>query len=146
MSLRYDEQRDKIIFDHLSPESPSMKDFREYYVPDMSYDAYSFVNNKWHLIEDIIAINKKGQETVELKAYDSESDTVVSIERKNEWENPEGENAPVSGGSHKAALPEDFSEDQKAKKAKKTKKKKKSKRRKKKIHKGVVITNMGGDD
>ncbi len=143
MSLRFDQQRGKIIFDHLSPESPGMEDFREYYVPDMSYDAYSFENNKWHLIEDIIAINKKGQETVELKAYDSKSDTVVSIERKNEWENPEGQNTPISGGTHKANLPEDISEDDKKEK---TKKKKSKRRRKKKIHKGVVITNMGGDD
>ena len=143
MSLRFDEQRNKIIFDHLSPESPGMKDFREYYVPDMSYDAYEFKNNQWNLIEDIVAINKKEKETVELKAYDSDQDTIVSIERKNQWENPEGENAPVEGGSHKAAMPEDLTEEEQKKQRKK---KKRTKRRKNKVHKGVVITNMGEDD
>jgi hypothetical protein len=57
MSLKYDKKREMIIFDHLSPEAPNLHEFREYYVPDMSYDAYRFENGKWLLSEDIIAIN-----------------------------------------------------------------------------------------
>lgn len=142
MSLRYDEKRDKIIFDHLSPESPSMKEFREYYVPDMSYDAYEFKDRKWHLLEDIIAVNKQGNETVEMKSYDAKKDTVVSYEKENEWVNPEGENAPVDGGSHKAALPEDLTEQEK-KKREKSRRKKKSNGPKKKGFKGVSFSNLG---
>lgn len=140
MSLRYDKKREKIIFDHLSPESPGMKEFREYYVPDMSYDAYEFKDNKWYLLEDIIAINKEEKEVVELKAYDAENDTVVSYEKDNKWKNPEGEGTPASGGSHKAALPEDLTEKEKEKR-----KKKKNKPRKKSF-KGVSFTNLGKGD
>jgi hypothetical protein len=142
MSLRFDDKRNKIIFDHLSPESGSMKEFREYYVPDMSYDAYEYRDNKWHLIEDIIAINKESQENVELKAYDSESDSVITYEKENNWENPEGENTPVNGGSHKIALPNDLTEKEKEDKRKKTKKKKP----RKKGFKGVSFTNLGEED
>lgn len=140
MSLRYDKKREKIIFDHLSPESPSMKEFREYYVPDMSYDAYEFKDNKWYLLEDIIAINKEEKEVVELKAYDAENDTVVTYEKDNKWKNPEGEGAPASGGSHKSALPEDLT------KKEKEKRRKKKNKPSKKSFKGVSFTNLGKGD
>tara|TARA_B100000508_G_C11465718_1_gene282261 strand:+ start:6041 stop:7123 length:1083 start_codon:yes stop_codon:yes gene_type:complete len=142
MSLRYDERRDKIIFDHLSPESPSMKEFREYYVPDMSYDAYEFKDNKWRLKEDIIAINKEEQETVEMRTYDAENDTVLIYSKENEWQNPEGKNVPIDGGSHKAVLPEDLSEEEKEKK----KRKEKRSKRKKKGFNGVSFTKLGKEN
>jgi hypothetical protein len=40
MSLRYEEEYKRIIFDHLSPESPNLKGFYAYYIPDLSYDAF----------------------------------------------------------------------------------------------------------
>ena len=58
MSLKYESDRERIIFDHLSPESPSMKKFRSFYVPDMSYDAYILEDGKWILNEDVIGVNK----------------------------------------------------------------------------------------
>lgn len=141
MSLKYDEQRKKIIFDHLSPESPGMKDFREFYVPDLSYDAYEFRDNKWFLIEDIIAINNEAAEKVEIRSYDAANDTVISYQKDNEWVNPEGKDAPVDGGSHKAALPDDVIEGDKSKDKKK--KQKKKKRSKKKGFSGVSFSNLG---
>jgi hypothetical protein len=107
MSLKYERDRNMIIFDHLSPESPGLAEFREYYIPDMSYDAYKFEDFKWRLKEDIIALNKKESEVVELKAYDKDLDTVVSIRVKKEWNNPEDPNAPIDGGGHRAVLPDE---------------------------------------
>ncbi|MCC5923334.1 MAG: hypothetical protein JJT77_06085 [Crocinitomicaceae bacterium] len=106
MSLKYDPQRNMIIFDHLSPESPGLHEFREFYVPDMSYDAYIYDNNKWRLKQDIIAVNKP-IEKITLKSYDHQKDTLVSIEMKNEWIDPTNRNAPIDGGGHSKALPEE---------------------------------------
>lgn len=120
MSLKYHKQRDLIVFDHLSPEAPNLAEFREYYVPDMSYDAYKFENNKWRLKEDIIAINKdQKKETISLRGYDAKSDSVVSIEVKNNWEDPTDLNTPIESGSHKAVVPDDLKEDKNKKTAKK---------------------------
>lgn len=126
MSLKFDKQRNKIIFDHLSPESPTMKEFREYYVPDMSYDAYEWDGNNWTLKEDIIAINKDTPEKIQLKAYDAELDSVVNVPVKNKWENPSDASAPIDGGKHRAMMPDDL--DQNNTKGKKEKKQKKAKK------------------
>lgn len=128
MSLRYDKQRKMIIFDHLSPESPTMKEFREFYVPDMSYDAYQWDGKQWNLLEDIIAVNKAGSGIVELKAYDSDRDTVVTIPTKEQWINPEDTSAPIDGGTHRAVVPEDLEGDKKSTKKEKGKKVKKDKK------------------
>jgi len=48
MSLRY-RTDNSIVFDHLAPFSPSMKDKRQYYGPDYSFDAYNFENGIWKL-------------------------------------------------------------------------------------------------
>lgn len=121
MSLKYDPQREKIIFDHLTPESPGLKEFRSHYIPDMSYDAYNWDGKQWNLEEDIIAINKKEAEKVELKAYDSKLDSVVTIPVKKKWINPEDPNAAISGGRHQAITPEDVGEGKTKKKGKKKK-------------------------
>ncbi len=61
MSLRYDEARKRIVFDHLSPQSPSLSEIPAYYVPDMSYDAYKEEDGFWYLQSDVIAVNDGDQ-------------------------------------------------------------------------------------
>ena len=53
MSLRYDEKRKMIVFDHLSPAKPSYEGNFEFYGPDFSYDAFKWINNFWVLEENI---------------------------------------------------------------------------------------------
>jgi len=48
MSLRF-KSENSIIFDHLVPFKPSLKDDRQYYGPDYSIDAYDFDNGIWKL-------------------------------------------------------------------------------------------------
>ncbi len=139
MSLKYDEKRQKIIFDHLSPQSPGLKEFREYYVPDMSYDAYNFHDQKWYLEEDIIAVNNK-RESISMQAYDNKRDTVVTVEQKNKWENPEASNAPVDNGNHKAITPDDKKDD----KNRESIRKKPKRKPKKRGFSGVSFSNLGG--
>ncbi len=107
MYLNYEPHRERIMMDHLSPESPSLKAFRSYYVPDMSYDAFEFENKKWILKEDVVGVNDdmvstKKQE-VRIMNNDGQLET-ISI--KTEWQNPEDANAPVGGSEHVAVTPE----------------------------------------
>ncbi|PKR81601.1 hypothetical protein CW751_03490 [Brumimicrobium salinarum] len=143
MSLRFDNKRNKIVFDHLTPESPGLKEFREFYVPDMSYDAYEWNGKQWILHEDIIAVNKSKEDQVNLKAYDSEKDTVITIPAKSQWIDPTDPNSPLDGGAHQAVTPDDLNDE---------KKNKKSTRRKERNtiktppsnHKGVSFSNLNG--
>lgn len=110
MSLRYDAPRQRIVFDHLSPENPVMADFREFYVPDMSYDAFKFDNGRWELQQDVVAINdapskKKKKQTVTV--YDlSKKGDLVSSSQKETWIDPTDKNAPAGGNVHTPAMPE----------------------------------------
>lgn len=117
MSLRYDKDRQLIIFDHLSPKTSRLKEFKEFYVPDMSYDAYVWDGRYWNLSEDIIANNSELTERkkVDLKAYDPDLDTVVTIPEKSKWLNPTDPNAPIDGGQHRAVTPEDIQKENEGK-------------------------------
>ena len=109
MSLTYSEDRGKIIFDHLSPESPTMEGFREFYVPDMSYDAFTMDGNKWVLEEDIIAINKKSNDSKTLTTYDLDKDgNMVESKKKAKWLDPTNTSAPGGQNVHTPALPDDM--------------------------------------
>jgi hypothetical protein len=59
MSLNYDENSKRIIFDHLSPIEEGLKGQYQFYAPDLSYDALKFKKGKWQHIENIDARNTK---------------------------------------------------------------------------------------
>lgn len=58
MSLRFSSDS-SIVFDHLVPYSPKLKDDRQSYVPDYSNDAYRFVNGLWRLKINVDVRNKE---------------------------------------------------------------------------------------
>jgi hypothetical protein len=58
MSLRFSSGK-SIIFDHLVPFSPELKDNHQFYGPDYSYDAYRFAKGLWKLTINVDARNKK---------------------------------------------------------------------------------------
>ena len=112
MSLKYEEQRERIIFDHLSPESPSMKNFYSFYVPDMSYDAFVLEGSKWILHEDVIGTNPHNDAKKQVVFVKNEK--TGKLERKvikSEWINPENPNDPTGGSEHVAVTPESAIED-----------------------------------
>ena len=111
MALNYEENRKRIIFDHLSPESPNLKNYKSYYVPDMSYDAFVYDNGKWILEEDVIGTNN-GEDPKKQIVYvkDEKTGKVVAKEVKVKWENPEDANAPGGGYEHVAITPESLKE------------------------------------
>jgi hypothetical protein len=58
MSLRFGSDS-SIVFDHLVPFSPALKDDRQYYGPDYSFDAYNFEDGFWRLTINVDARNKE---------------------------------------------------------------------------------------
>lgn len=61
MSLKYDENKKIILFDHLSPKEPQLKGQYQFYGPDFSFDAYEYVKGKWMYIKDFDARNERQQ-------------------------------------------------------------------------------------
>lgn len=59
MSLNYDEDSKRIVFDHLSPIEEGLKGQYQFYAPDLSYDALKFKKGKWQHIENYDARNSK---------------------------------------------------------------------------------------
>lgn len=106
MSLKYEEDYKRIIFDHLSPETPNLAGFYSFYVPDLSYDAFVLEGNKWVLKEDVIGVNKGNDEKTVVYTKDERSGKIEKKEIKNKWENPEDPNAPAGGTEHVAVTPE----------------------------------------
>lgn len=58
MFMNYDEKKQMILFDHLSPNEPSMTGRFQYYGPDFSVDGLKFKKGIWILEEDVDAKNK----------------------------------------------------------------------------------------
>lgn len=59
MSIKYNEKKDKIVFDHLAPEQPQLEGQYQYYCSDMSYDGFAFKKGKWIYEEDVDVTNEK---------------------------------------------------------------------------------------
>lgn len=105
MVLKYEADRERIVMDHLAPESPNMTGMYEYYVPDLSYDALVLVDDKWVYKEDVVAINGKASAKINVKTLDSATGEVVEKKIKNKWENPS--EGGTSSNIHKSAMPEE---------------------------------------
>lgn len=45
--LRFDDKNNRYIFDHLAPLRPELEGQFQYYVPDLSYDAFQLKSGKW---------------------------------------------------------------------------------------------------
>lgn len=53
MSLKWEPKRKQIVFDHLSPTKEELKGIRQYYVPDMSFDALELDKGNWIYLNDV---------------------------------------------------------------------------------------------
>ncbi len=58
MMLRYDDELNMIVFDHLSPTEPQYEGEYQFYGPDFSYDGLKPVSCYWDLVEDLDLKNK----------------------------------------------------------------------------------------
>ena len=95
MTLRMDEARNRILFDHLSPENPSLNGVYSFYVPDFSYDAYAWVDDRFELQEDVIATNDVTDEkTSTIYVLDPKTGLPQKQTYRLKWVNPEDPNRP----------------------------------------------------
>jgi len=106
ISLKYEPEYDRIIYDHLSPETPALAGFYSFYVPDLSYDALYFKDNKWILKEDVIGVNKADGDKKEVYIKNERNGKIEKVEIKDTWESPEDAKAPAGGTDHKAVMPD----------------------------------------
>jgi len=53
MMLKYDENKEMIVYDHLSPSKPKYEGDREFYGPDFSYDGLKYENGVWNTYFDL---------------------------------------------------------------------------------------------
>jgi hypothetical protein len=106
MSLKYEDKYDRIVFDHLSPESPSLAGVYSFYVPDFSYDAYIWDNESWVLNEDVITINNEEEKKNQTNyVLDEKTGKIKEKKVKNGWLNPADPNKKNDVG-HVARVPE----------------------------------------
>jgi len=63
MLLKYEPEKDLIVFDHLSPPSDKLKNSPESFGPDLSYDGYKLENGRWKFLEDLDMRNKPDTKT-----------------------------------------------------------------------------------
>jgi len=93
MALRMDEKRNRIVFDHLSPENPSLTGVYSFYVPDFSYDAYVWAEDRFVLEEDVIAVNDPLEEKPSaVYVLDPKTGRPVKQNYKLTWIDPEDPN------------------------------------------------------
>ncbi len=62
INCRYNKETKLIVFDHLVPPNPALKFQKQFYVNDLSFDAFKFLKGKWIYYEDIDARNSKSKE------------------------------------------------------------------------------------
>jgi len=53
MLLRYVPEQDLIVFDHLSPPDPKLKNQKDTYGPDLTYDGYKLKNGHWVYVDNL---------------------------------------------------------------------------------------------
>ena len=68
MSLRYEEDKGVIVFDHLSPSDPNLEGQYQYYGPDFSYDMMEFKEGKWQYVRNVAPRNEKDRTDKYFKA------------------------------------------------------------------------------
>ena len=53
MLLKYVPEQNLIVFDHLTPPDPKLKNQHETYGPDLSYDGYRQKNGRWVFVDNL---------------------------------------------------------------------------------------------
>jgi hypothetical protein len=113
LSLEFEPKRNRIVFDHLSPESPALEGVFSYYFPDMSYDAYVYDSDRemWVLQQDVVATNPADVGEKYFYSLNKKTGQVEKNKMNKDWVNP-ADPSNQANGQHQAALPENSSNDE----------------------------------
>lgn len=143
MTVRMNEKLGGIVFDHLVPEQKNLEGMFDFYIPDMTYDMYSWNGSAWIYQEDVIAYNDDNKKIKQWHPVEG-GDSSEFNEVKDFWINPVDPNSPVNSGTDATAPIEDVRDKKEQKKENKRNKKKKrrkfklfGKKRKNKPHSAI---------
>lgn len=126
VSVKFIPEIGKIVFDHLAPENKGLEGMYEFYIPDLTYDAYYWKEGHWKYQKDIQIGNKNEKTTKVFYTDPKTGETKFKVE-KNNWIDPTGEGSAGSGEKHIAVNIEND-----GKKPESTKKNRKGKEKKQK--------------
>ncbi|MBD3635849.1 MAG: hypothetical protein HUJ25_00795 [Crocinitomicaceae bacterium] len=122
ISLNMNEKLGGIVFDHLVPEQENLKGMYDFYIPDMTYDAYKWDGKIWRYEEDVIAYNNENKRIRQWHPTDG-GDSSEYDEVRDFWINPVDPNSPVGGGADATAPVEDVRDSKDKRNGKKKSKK-----------------------
>ncbi|CAN5233378.1 hypothetical protein BH09BAC5_BH09BAC5_13270 [soil metagenome] len=80
MTLRFEEDKKRIVFDHLAPEVSGAEGMYQFYSQTFVYDSFEWKKGKWVLKEDIDARNEKSK-------------------KDDQYQNPQGDQNANSNGT-----------------------------------------------
>ncbi|MFM8596927.1 MAG: hypothetical protein ACKOBN_07540 [Flavobacteriales bacterium] len=112
LSLEFEPKRNRIVFDHLSAESPALEGVASYYFPDMSYDAYIYDADReiWIFEQDVVATNPADVGEKYFYSLNRKTGAVEKSKMNKDWINP-SDPANRANGQHQAALPAQSTEE-----------------------------------
>lgn len=65
MTLKYEADKKRIVFDHLAPEVSGAENMYQFYSQTFSYDSFDWKKGKWQIQEDIDARSEKSKKDSE---------------------------------------------------------------------------------
>ncbi|MEO5642858.1 MAG: hypothetical protein ABIQ40_00850 [Bacteroidia bacterium] len=65
MTLRYEADKKRIVFDHLAPEVGGAEGMYQFYSQTFSYDSFDWKKGKWQIMEDVDARSEKSKKDSE---------------------------------------------------------------------------------
>jgi hypothetical protein len=96
MSLKYNDRKDSIVFDHLAPTNPLLEGQYQYYCTDMSFDGFGFKNGRWNYGMDLRATNDKSEKD---KLYHDPHDISQTHNQSTDYKNILNTTAPTGDGN-----------------------------------------------
>jgi hypothetical protein len=105
MNVNYESKYKRIMFDHLIPQTPDLKGFYSFYIPDFSYDCYVWKKDGWNLMEDVIGVNQEDPKNLTIYSPDKNG-RVKKRKIKNKWKTPNDEANSMNEFKHVARTPE----------------------------------------
>jgi len=61
VSLKYHPKTKQIVFDHVVPPNKGLKGVYDFYIPDLSFDAFEFRKDRWYFVQNV---DVRGEQTM----------------------------------------------------------------------------------
>ena len=102
VSVNVNDKIGGIVFDHLVPEQENLDGMYDFYIPDMSYDCYKWIDGIWKYEQDVIAYNDENKKIKQWHPTENGESSEYD-EVKDFWINPVNTNSPIQDGKDATA-------------------------------------------